>query len=397
MTAAAPTIFILAGEESGDLLGANLMRSLNDRLGGRVRFLGVGGTRMEALGLSSLFPMQEIVLHGLTEAIIYGPRVLKRIHETADAVAAANPDVLILIDCPGFNLRVGRIVGKRNPNLPIVDYVSPSVWAYFPGRAAKMRRYVDQLLAILPFEPEVHRKLGGPPTTYVGHPLIERLKSLRPLPGERAPFGGGRRPVVLVLPGSRSSEIRRLMDRFGEAIGMLVQRHGPIELVLPAVPHFADEIRQRSSSWPIPPTIVQGEVETYAAFRRAHAALAASGTVTLELALSGVPMAVAYRVDPFLRPFKAFLQVDTIVLPNLILGEKAIPEFLDGDTRPEILAAALLPLLSDTPERRAQLDAFAHLEGLMVLDQGTPSSRAADIVLEAMNGARVKSPAAVPA
>ncbi len=167
-----------------------------------------------------------------------------------------------------------------------------------------MARYVDQLLAILPFEPEVHRRLGGPPTTYVGHPLVERLAQLRPLEGERAPLGNGRKPVLLVLPGSRRSEIGRLMERFGATIDLVVQRHGPVELVLPAVPRHAAEIRARAASWPVQPTIVEGEVATYAAFRRAHAALAASGTVTLELALSGVPMVVAYPR----RSFPAHLQ-----------------------------------------------------------------------------------------
>lgn len=387
MTSAAPLIFILAGEESGDLLGANLMRSLNDRLGGRVRFQGVGGQRMAALGLSSMFPMEEVVLHGFTEAVIHAPRLLRRIRETATAVLAAKPDVLVLVDCPGFNLRVGRMVGAHDPTIPIVDYVSPSVWAYFPGRAGKMARYVDQLLAILPFEPEVHRRLGGPPTTYVGHPLVERLARLRPLEGERAPLGAGRKPVLVVLPGSRKSEIGRLMDRFGATIELAVREHGPVELILPAVPRHAAEIRARAAAWPVQPTIVEGEVATYAAFRRAHAALAASGTVTLELALSGVPMVVAYRVDLFLRTFKSFLQANSIVLPNLILGGNVIPEYLDGDANPETLAAALVPLLSDTPQRRAQVVAFERLEELMALDSGTPSSRAADIVLAAMKPA----------
>jgi lipid-A-disaccharide synthase len=384
VSAPPPLVFILAGEESGDLLGANLMRSLNDRLGGRVRFQGVGGARMAALGLASMFPMEEVVLHGFTEAFIHAPRLIRRIRQTAAAVLAAKPDVLVLVDCPGFNLRVGRIVGARDPSIPIVDYVSPSVWAYFPGRARKMARYVDHLLAILPFEPEVHRRLGGPPTTYVGHPLVERLANLRPLEGERAPLGHGRKPVLLVLPGSRRSEIGRLMERFGATIDRVVQRHGPVDLVLPAVPRHGAEIRARAASWPIQPTIVEGELATYAAFRRAHAALAASGTVTLELALSGVPMIVAYRVDLFLRTFKSFLQADSIVLPNLILGDNTIPEFLDADAQPETLATALVPLLSDTPQRRAQVMAFDRLEGLMALDEGTPSSRAADLVLSAM-------------
>jgi lipid-A-disaccharide synthase len=292
--------------------------------------------------------------------------------------------VLVLVDSPGFNLRVGKMVRALAPSVPIVDYVSPSVWAYFPGRARKMARYVDQLLAILPFEPQVHRQLGGPPTTYVGHPLIERLGRLRPLVGERAPLVERMKPVLVVLPGSRRSEIRRLMERFGATVAEVVRRHGAVELILPAVPRLAGEIRTRAAAWAVQPTIVEGDVASYAAFRRAHAALAASGTVTLELALAGVPMVVAYRVDPVLRLFKSFLRAHSIVLPNLILGDNTIPEFLDGAVNPATLADALTPLLSDTEQRRAQMTAFDRLDALMALGDGTPSDKAADIVLAAM-------------
>jgi lipid-A-disaccharide synthase len=184
------------------------------------------------------------------------------------------------------------------------------------------------------------------------------------------------------------------MDRFGAAVELTVARHGPVELVLPAVPHHAEEIRARAASWVVQPTIVEGEVATYAAFRRAHAALAASGTVTLELALSGVPMVVAYRVDPVLRALKSFLQAHSIVLPNLILGDNTIPEYLDADTNPHTLSDALIPLLSDTPQRRAQLAGFDRLEELMKLPEGgTPSATAAGIVLAAMAKAGELAPA----
>lgn len=379
-----PVVFIIAGEVSGDLLGASLMRALNDRLHGHVRFVGVGGERMTQLGLRSLFPMEELVVHGLQQALARAPHLLARMGQTARAIADADPDVLVLVDAPGFNLRLAKRVRRLRPAIPIVDYVSPSVWAYLPGRARRMAPAVDHLMAILPFEPAVHRKLGGPPTTYVGHPLIERLPALRPLPGERAPLGAGRKPVLLALPGSRRSEIARLMELFGAAIARVESLQGPVELILPAVPYLAAEIRARASSWPVRPTIVEGEVATYAAFRRAHAALAASGTVTLELALSGVPTVVAYRVEPLLRLLKAFLKVDSIVLPNIILGQHAMPEFLDGDATPEALAAALLPLLVDGDARQQQLEAFRRLDAQMALESGTPSERAAEIVLGAM-------------
>ena len=391
MSGQAPLVFIVAGEESGDLLGANLMRTLRARLGGAVRFEGVGGRRMEGEGLRSLFPMEEVVLHGVTEVLARWPRLLRRIRETAHAVATAKPAVLVLVDCPGFNLRVGRLVRRIAPDIPIVDYVSPTVWAYFPGRARKMARYVDHLLALLPFEPRVHHELGGPPTTYVGHPLIERLDVLRPAPGERVSPAEATRPVLLVLPGSRRSEVRRLMAVFGETVARIAEEAGSIEVVLPAVPSLAEEIRARAASWPVAPQIVGGEAAKYEAFRRAHAALAASGTVTLELALAGVPTVVAYRLDPVLKVLKPLLRAHSIVLPNLVVGHNVMPEFLDGAASPARLAAELLPLLGDTPERAAQLHGFREIDAIMTLDRGTPSSVAADIVIRTM---RAGTPAA---
>ncbi len=388
------TAFLIAGEESGDALGANLMEALRARVPGELRFLGVGGSRMERLGLTSMFPMRDINHVGATAIVANLPRILNRMQQAARAIARAEPDVFVMIDCPGFNLGVARRVRKRNPRIPIVDYVSPTVWVWRPRRAPRMARFVDHLLAILPFEPEVHQRLKGPPTTYVGHPLIEKIDRLRPAGGERLPLGVGR-PTFLVLPGSRHGEISRLLDAFAETVARVVAENGPMEVLLPVVPRFAEEIRARTASWPVKPEIVEGEEAKYAAFRRAHLALAASGTVTLELALAGVPMVVAYRIDPVAKSVKHIVlrRLHSFVLPNLITGTKDVPEFLDHETSPERLAAALKPLLSDTPERRRQLAAFARLDGLMTLDHGTPSGRAAEIVLETA-GARPALPAA---
>ncbi len=380
--------FLIAGEESGDALGAGLMQALGAATGGQTRFTGVGGRRMAELGLTSLFPMEEIALHGVTTVIARLPSLLRRIGETAAAVLAAEPDVLIAIDCPAFSLRVAKRVRRQNPRIVIVDYVSPQVWAYWQFRARRMARFVDRVLAILPFEPEIHRRLGGPPCTYVGHPLITQLGALTPVPGERAPLADGP-PVLLVLPGSRRSEVSRLTAPFGETVNRVVQQCGPLEVVLPAVPRLVDEIRARVADWPIKPTIVEGEAEKLKALRRAHAALAASGTVSLELALAGVPTVVAYRTDPVVRPFKGLLKAKSIVLPNLILDELAIPEFIDADSDPVRLAAALAPLLSDSPERAAQLAAFRRLEGLMDPDGPAPSTRAAQAVLETLRDRQV--------
>ena len=382
-------VFLIAGEESGDALGAGLMQALVAAAGGPVTFSGVGGARMGGCGLTSLFPMEEIALHGVTAVLVRLPNLMRRIAETVAAVIAAEPDVLIAIDCPAFSLRVAKRVRRQNRRIAIVDYVSPQVWAYWQFRARRMARFVDRVLAILPFEPEVHRRLGGPPCTYVGHPLITRLSELRPAAGERVALLGSGPPVLLVLPGSRRSEITRLMAPFGETLQWVLAASGPVEVVLPAVPRLADEIRARVADWPVKPRIVEGEAEKLAAFRRAHAALAASGTVSLELALAAVPTVVAYRTDPIVRPFKAFLKAKSIVLPNLILDELAVPEFIDGDSEPARLAAALVPLLSDSPERAAQLAAFDRLTGLMDPDGPAPSARAAQAVLETLQDRQV--------
>jgi len=377
------TAFLIAGEESGDQLGARLMQAIGDRLGGRVRFVGVGGDRMARLGFRSLFPMQEIALHGITAIIANLGRILWRMDWTAKRVVEAEPDVLVIIDCPGFNLGVAKRVRKSRPAVPIVEYVSPTVWVWRPGRARWIKGFVDHVMALLPFEPAVHARLGGPPCSYVGHPLIERLATLRPAPGERVPLAEADRPVLLVLPGSRRGEIDRLTEPFGETLALVAERSSrPLEILLPAVPRFAEEIKGRIARWRVKPTVIEGEADKLAAFRRAHAALAASGTVTLELALAEVPMVVAYRVDLLVRPFKwALSRINSFVLPNLILGTNEIPEFLDRETTPERMAAALLPLLRDTPERARQLTAFARLDAALARDV-PPSMLAADIVLK---------------
>jgi len=266
--------------------------------------------------------------------------------------------------------------------------VSPSVWAWRPGRAPRMRAYVDHLLALLPFEPDAHRRLGGPPTTYVGHPLIERLDEMRPASGERT-LGSGSPLDLLVLPGSRRSEVRRLMQPFGEALSLLRQRTPrPFQVTIPAVPHLAEEIEALAKGWEVEPRIVRGEAAKWAAFREADAALAASGTVTLELGLSGVPMVVAYRVSKIEEVLKYLIEAPSIVLTNLVLGENVIPELIQWDCTPGKLADALLPLFSDTPERRRQVEAFRRMDDLMRIGAERPSERAARIVAEMLAGKR---------
>ncbi len=267
-------------------------------------------------------------------------------------------------------------------NLPIVDYVSPSVWAWRPGRAKAMLAYVDCVLALLPFEPEAYVRLGGPRCVYVGHPLIERLEDLRPN-ADGARRRAGQPPIVVVLPGSRRSEIRRLMDDFGGALDVLRQSAGPFTAILPTLPHIENEVRASAARWREAPRIVLGEATKFEAFGAARAALAASGTVTLELALAGVPTVGAYKVGIVEEQLKYLIKVPSILLPNLILGERAVPEILQRDCTPAALGAALADLMRDGPQRQAQVEALARLDTLMRLPDGRPpSAHAAEAVLE---------------
>lgn len=374
-------VFLVAGEESGDQLAAGLMAALRQRLGDCVHFKGVGGSRMAAQGLNSLFPISETSIVGFGAVIAGLPKLMARVRETVEAVVAAPPDVLVIVDSPDFTHAVARRVRKRAPRIPIVDYVSPTVWAWRSGRARRMSRYVDHVLALLPFEPKVHERLGGPPCTYVGHPLVEKLDKLRPAPGERSELAPGSRPLVLVLPGSRQSEVTRLTAPFGEALERVARARAAFDVIVPTVEHVADEVRRRTQEWRIKPEVVVGEDAKLAAFRRAHAALAASGTVTLELALAKVPMAVGYRIELPIDLVRMVIKTPSIVLPNLVLGENAIPEFVNYEATPEALATALAPLLGATPGRAKQLAALDRLDRLMAVDT-TPSQRAAEIVLK---------------
>lgn len=387
------SLFIVAGEHSGDQLGGKLMNAINAKLGGNVCWVGVGGEHMEAEGLVSLFPLADVAVMGPLSILPRLPRIVSRVRRTARVAVETRPDVVVIIDSPEFTHPIAKRIRRRLPGVPIVDYVSPSVWAWRPGRASKMKRYVDHVLALLPFEPDVHRRLSGPPCTYVGHPLIEKVDWIR----AQHPLGLARRvgldptqPILAVLPGSRPSEVGRLMRPFGEAVGLLKSRIPPLQVLIPAVVSVRPQIEEALKSWPVKPVIVEGEADKYAAFQLARAALAASGTVTLELALAGTPMVVAYKVDAVAIRLRFLVKVPSIVLPNLVLGENVFPELVQEDVTGEKLAAAIAPLLSDTPERMGQLAALARIPAQMALLTGTPSHAAAGVVLAAVS--RVSRP-----
>jgi lipid-A-disaccharide synthase len=375
-------IFLVAAEESGDRLGAALMKALRQRSSAPVRFSGVGGREMTAAGLDSLFPVGDFSIIGFAAIPRRLPHIVRRMVQTVRAVLARRPHALVIIDSPAFTLRVARYAHWFDRSIPIIDYVSPSVWAWRSGRARAMSSYIDHVLALLPFEPDVHRRLGGPPCSYVGHPLIDDVAKLRPNEAEARRRSSGP-PVVLAMPGSRSSEITRLAGIFGDTLARVAERAGPVEVVLPTVPHLLAQVTAATSTWPIKPRIVVEAADKQAALRVARAALAKSGTTTLELAVAGVPMVAAYKVAPLEAwVIRRLVRVPSYILANLVLGQNVVPELVQEECTPERLADALTPLIEDTPERRRQVEAFATLDAIMEIGSRTPAARAADIVLE---------------
>ena len=372
-------LFLVAGETSGDLLGAKLMRELRARQW-NIQFDGVGGPAMEAEGLKSLFPMADIAVMGILPVLKRLPTLLDRIRATATMAEVTRPDALVIIDSPDFTHRVARKLRARAPQIPIINYVSPTVWAWREGRAKAMRSYIDHVLAVLPFEPAAHQRLAGPACTYVGHPLVERLTEMRPRPEEALAREFERN--VLLLPGSRMSEVTRLLPVFGETAAKLAAANPRIAFQLPVVPHVRATIEAAVATWPVKPELILGEAAKWAAFRRARAALAASGTVTLELGLSGVPMAVAYKVSKIEQMIiGALVKVSTPVLPSLILGEDVTPILLQEAASPDALAAAMQPLIDGGAAREAQIEAFRRLDIAMSVPGNNPSASAAEIVL----------------
>jgi lipid-A-disaccharide synthase len=380
------TVALIAGESSGDQLGARLMREIAAQSNREVRFIGIGGPLMEAEGLKSLFPMADIAVNGVLPVLKRLPTLLARIGQAARAIAVSRPDVVVHIDAQDFNQRVARRLREALPGTPLIAYVSPTVWAWRPGRARKIAKLYNRLMAVLPFEPAVHRRLGGPDTVYVGHPLMERLADFAPGPADQKlrntpPFR------LLVMPGSRQSEISRLLPLFGEAAALLAERFPGLIVQLPAVSHLRADILRQTENWRCKPDVLDGETAKLAAFRTARAALAASGTVTLELAMARVPTIVAYKVNYIEGEIaRRLIKVESASLPNLILGRKLLPEFIDWGWTATDLADSLEAVLQDGEARESQMAGFAEVHALMSQGVTTPSVTAAGIVLEAALG-----------
>jgi lipid-A-disaccharide synthase len=375
-------IAIVAGEESGDLLGADIVQALRRATGRDVQLVGLGGRHLQGLGLAPLFDASEIALMGLSAILRDLPRLMRRIGQTANAIVSEKPDCLITIDSPDFSLRVARKVRAADPAIPIIHYVCPSVWAWRPGRAPAMKPYVDHILCILPFEVKELERLGGPPGTYVGHRLTHDpgVRAAARAQGLPRDLSGDRVKTLLVLPGSRRGEVRRLIAPFGETISILRARGHRLRLLLPTVPHVADLVRSSVAGWDDKPEIILDPQRKWQAFGEADVALIASGTVSLELALSGVPMLSCYKFDPFMRMAQGLIKVWSAALPNLITDQPLVPEGYDRYVRPVSIAHYIEALWSDTHMRRWQKDGFAEMTRRMETSRPA-GDLAADIVL----------------
>ena len=386
MTVARPlTIAIVAGEESGDLLGADLARALRGSSGRDIRLVGVGGRHLQALGLVSLFDAGEIALMGLSAVLRDLPRLLRRIGQTAQALRGEKPDCLITIDSPDFGLRVAKKLRALDPSIPIIHYVCPSVWAWRPGRAPAMKPYVDHVLSILPFEPAELARLNGPPGTFVGHRLTSDpgIKAAALAQARARDLSPDREKTLLILPGSRKSEVRALMGPFGETVSLLRARDHRLRLLLPTVPHVEGVVAEALAGWEQKPEIIADPAAKWHAFGQADAALAASGTVSLELALAGVPLVSCYKLDPFARMVQSMVTVWSALLPNLIADRPVAPEFYDRYVRPTMLARTLEQLFADTALRKWQKDGFSEVTRRMATAR--PSGEiAAEVVMEAI-------------
>ena len=378
-------VFLIAGEASGDKLGAALMRGLK-QLTTSV-FSGVGGPLMQAEGMESLFPMDELSIMGLAEVLPKYLHLKRRIAQTAQAVLAAKPDVLITIDSPDFCLRVAKLVKERS-SIRTVHYVAPSVWAWRPGRAAKMARVIDHVLALLPFEPP-YMQAAGMECDFVGHPVVaEPLATEAQAQDFRTRHGIGAAPLLLALPGSRRGEVTRLAPRFGAALTQLMQNQPDLRIVVPTTPNVTALVRDLTANWPGAPLILdphQMSSTTYhaekrAAFRAADLALAASGTVSLELAANATPMVIAYDMNPLSRfLIGRMLRIDTVTLVNLVSDTRAVPECLGQNCTASNIASALQEVMRAPDTQRAAMRLTMERLGEGGLP---PGLRAAQAVLE---------------
>ena len=392
-----PRIFLMAGEPSGDRLGAALMAGITE-ITGRAEFIGVGGPEMESRGLDSIFDYTELSVMGFAEVVPKLPRLLSLLGQTGRAASESGADAVVTVDSPDFCLRLARRIKRAGSPMPIVHYVAPSLWAWRPGRAAAIAKSVDHVLALLPFEPEFLEGKGIE-STFVGHPTVaspevppDQVAALRSELG----IAEGQ-PVLAVLPGSRRSEINVLEPVFRQAVSQFLERRPDYAVIVPAAPAVSELLAARIGGWPpgvhllsaAGRTSGRAETRKLAAFRMADIALAASGSVVLELALTDTPMVAAYDMKWLSRQLVAsMLQVDTVNLVNLVVGDRVVPELLGSRCRPEAILAQLLEIADAGPARERQCASFRTALELLGKGQEDPGLRAARAVLDVIRRSR---------
>ncbi len=346
-------IYIVAGEPSGDLLGGRLMHALKERTGRRVRFAGIGGETMAAEGLESRVALSELAVMGVLEVLPAARRIFRRVAETVADIQRQQPAALVTIDSSGFTWRIAQRLRKAGSTLPMIHYVAPMVWAWRGGRAKRMARWYDHLMALLPFEPPYFTAVGLS-CGYVGHSVVESGADQ----GDGAAFRHRHAipadaPLLCMLPGSRRGEVGTLLPIFAEVAQRIAKTHPSLRVVVPTTANVADQVEAALAAWPLPTIVLRGVAEKYDAFAASNAALAASGTVALELAMAKLPAVITYRINPITHAYVSrVVKVDYANLVNVVLGREAVPELLQYDCTPEKLAAAVARLLDD--QRRRQ-------------------------------------------
>ena len=384
-----PLIFFVTGEPSGDVLGGALIAALRRRTGGRLRIAGIGGERMREQGLDSLVPLGDLAIMGVAEVLPRAPLILRRVRETVATICWLRPDAVVTIDSSGFSWRVAHGLRRRGETLPLIHYVAPIVWAWRAGRARRMARWYDHLMTLLPFEPPYFERVGLS-CSFVGHPVLEsgadhgdgeRFRATHGLTADEL--------LITALPGSRIGEVRRLLPIFGAALEQLQDLVGRFRVVAPTVATVAAAVARAVGAWPGDAIIVDKPHEKYDAFAASQAALAASGSVALELALARLPMVVGYRLNPLTEAFlERILKVRQVNLVNLLLGKTLVPELLGPHCTPERLAASLAELVADERVRAAHRQGYDEAVRRLGIDGPPPSLRAADQILELITARR---------